>query len=314
MKNAMIQFVTTLAMLQTGCLPMTNIASRLKNSVSTTTSISLLTPSNSSNQLMFIHNKPVSGNENFTLSQLSISLPAQSGAVSLDQNSTQISLAALSFGVAMVAIDEAKKLSCQATGVSIGTLPITCSLEGGTASDTGDKTKNADKKIADYITSQKQGIAEAVYFVETNVVNAKLPHSVTSRWYALEKDAKAGGGFHGVPDAIASSIRGWNLGLDFEAETIASTLVSVYQSASDQPGDSVGGSATVPPFVGPPAPKTCYCVYTVYSDENNDDSATETHEEKLGFLSEGECNGKIDNKMHPLDSESFYRYDSCQMR
>lgn len=85
-----------------------------------------------------------------------------------------------------------------------------------------------DTEIANYIKTHKGTISDAVYMVETNILNKTLPDAVKKRWFDLESNAKVGGGYHGQVDAIASVIASWNIGFEYEAEAIAQAIAKAY--------------------------------------------------------------------------------------
>ncbi len=93
------------------------------------------------------------------------------------------------------------------------------------ASTTG-SSKNPDKEIASYIVKQKAGIAEALYFVKTNIINAELPSAVVSRWSGLEKDVKS---YNGDVEATTRQIEVWNIDLGYSAEAVAAALSPNYK-------------------------------------------------------------------------------------
>lgn len=238
MFNQRFLLLTTLAFVINSCNPPKVARARLRSGTPASASVSLLAPVDASGQLTLVHNHPDAGPDNYKMSSLTVSLPAASSAVNIDATATKLALPPLKFAIAMVATSSPRKLTCQSAGIPMGTSSIACTLEG--APSNGDESlKSPDKEIAKYIVAQKTDISTALSKVKATVFGGTdLPSSVVAHWEKLEKDAKQGGGLNGAPDALASEIRSWNAGLDFDAENVAFVLVQVYRDGGVSRGSN----------------------------------------------------------------------------
>jgi hypothetical protein len=211
------------------CNPPKLAKSRLRSGSPAVASVSIFPPTDAAGLLTFVHNHPDVGPDQFKMTSLTVSVPAATSAVTIDPASTKVSLPALKFAVSMVATASPRKLTCQSAGIPMGTSAISCTVESASSNEL-DANKSPDMEIANYIVAKKTDISTALKNVKDSVFGgAEYSPAVLAHWQQLEKDAKVGGGMNGAPDALASVIRSWNAGLDFEAEKVAFVLVQVYQ-------------------------------------------------------------------------------------
>lgn len=221
------------------CNPPKYAGSRLKSGVPAAATVTILPQTEAANQLGFVHNHPDAGPENYKISSLTVTVPASSGALTIDAAANKVALPPLKFAISMVATAAPKKLTCQSSGIPMGTSSLACTLEGG-----GTAPKDPDAEIADYILSKKVSISSALTQVKETVLKGQtIPPAVIAHWMELEKDAKPGGGFHNAQDAITSAIRSWNSSIEgFTAEQVAGVLVNVYRDSSGSSGQPQSGS------------------------------------------------------------------------
>jgi hypothetical protein len=116
----------------------------------------------------------------------------------------------------------------------MGTSSITCLLEGGSES------RDVNLEVANHVINKKVDIKTALDYVKQNVLKGQaIAPAIESNWLELEKEAKPGGGYFGVQEAIARTIQSWNSSVQgFKAEEVASVLVTVYKDSTGASGGS----------------------------------------------------------------------------
>jgi hypothetical protein len=234
MKNLKIMSFLVLALGLNACSPPKQIGSRLKSGTTSSASVSLLQTSDAAGGLVFVHNHPDVGPDNYKLSALTVTVPSASGAVTIEAAATKVALPPLKFGISMVANASPRKLSCQSAGIPMGTSSITCLLEGGS------EIRDVNLEVANHVINKKVDIKTALDYVKQNVLKGQaIAPAIESNWLELEKEAKPGGGYFGVQEAIARTIQSWNSSVQgFKAEEVASVLVTVYKDSTGASGGS----------------------------------------------------------------------------